>query len=135
MTITVGFVSEKGGVGKTTTCYHIAIALQRYHKKRVLVVDADYQRGGISGRFFPDVIERFGTVDPKETTLFHKFQQLYSAAPQTPKVDIRRWENAVDVIVSDSRLATISVDKLPATNNIRENNILLLRHLQVIEFV
>jgi chromosome partitioning protein len=49
--IVVGFISEKGGVGKTTACYYIAIGLQRYHKKRVLVLDADYQRGGISGRF------------------------------------------------------------------------------------
>ena len=39
----VGFISEKGGTGKTTACYHIAVALVRYHNKRVLVVDADYQ--------------------------------------------------------------------------------------------
>lgn len=133
--ITVGFVSEKGGVGKTTTCYHIAVALQRYHGLRVLVVDADYQRGGISGRFFPDVIESFGTSHPDGITLFHKFQQLYSAAKQTPEIDIRGWKGGVDVIVSDPRLSAISVDKLPSTNNIRENNKVLLRHLQVIEFV
>jgi chromosome partitioning protein len=39
------------------------------------------------------------------------------------------------VLISDPRLSTISVDKLPSTNNIRENNLLLLRHLQVIGFV
>ena len=33
----VAFASEKGGVGKTTICYHIAIALTRYHDKKVLV--------------------------------------------------------------------------------------------------
>lgn len=135
MAITVGFVSEKGGVGKTTTCYHVAVALERYHRLRVLVVDADYQRGGISGRFFRDVIETFGTTSPEGTTLFHKFQQLYSASPQSAEVDIRGWQDTVDVIVSDPRLASISVDKLPTTNNIRENNKLLFRHLQVIDFV
>ena len=36
MAVTVGFISEKGGVGKTTSCYHIAEALSRFHKKRVL---------------------------------------------------------------------------------------------------
>ena len=41
----VGFISEKGGTGKTTACYHIAVALTRYQNKRVVVVDADYQRG------------------------------------------------------------------------------------------
>jgi chromosome partitioning protein len=134
MAITVGFISEKGGVGKTTTCYHVAVALQRYHSLRVLVVDADYQRGGISGRFFPDVIESFGVNFNEGTSLFHKFQQLYSAASQSPDVDVRGSQYGVDVIVSDPRLASVSVDKLPTTNNIRENNKLLLRHLQVIKY-
>lgn len=135
MAVTVGFVSEKGGVGKTTACYHIAVALHRYHAKRILVVDADYQRGGISGRFFRDVIEKFGDTGHLGTTLYHKFQQLYSAAPQTPDVTIRTWQSGLDVLISDPRLSNISVDKLPSTNNIRENNLLLLRHLQVIDFV
>lgn len=131
----VGFVSEKGGVGKTTACYHVAIGLNRYHNKRLLVVDGDYQRGGISGRFFPDVIETFGSEDVTGTTLFHKFQQLYSAAPITSDIDRRNWNNTIDVIVADPRLSTVSVDKLPATNNIRANNLQLLRHLGVIREV
>jgi chromosome partitioning protein len=135
MAKTVGFVSEKGGVGKTTACYHIAVALHRFHAKRVLVVDGDYQRGGISGRFFPDVIEMFGSGTVIGTTLFHKFQQLYSASQVTPDIDRRRWNNEIDVIVADPRLSTVSVDKLPSTNNIRENNRLLLRHLGVIDSV
>ena len=40
-----GFISEKGGVGKTTACYHIAIALSRYYDEKVLVVDADSDDG------------------------------------------------------------------------------------------
>ena len=59
MAITVGFVSEKGGVGKTTACYHIAVALRRYHEKKVLVVDTDYQRGGITCRLEPDLLDDF----------------------------------------------------------------------------
>ena len=73
---TVGFISEKGGVGKTTACYHVAVALRRYHKKSVLVIDADYQRGGITGRFFPDLIEGFRTGTLPGETLFNKYQQL-----------------------------------------------------------
>lgn len=135
MARTIGFVSEKGGVGKTTACYHIAVALQRYHEKRVLVVDGDYQRGGISGRFFPDVIETFGSEEITGTTLFHKFQQLYSASPVTMEIDRRQWSNTIDVIVADPRLSSVSVDKLPSTNNIRANNLQLLRHLGVIRHV
>jgi chromosome partitioning protein len=66
-------VSEKGGTGKTTSCYHIAVALNRYHGSRILVLDADYQRGGITGCFFPDLIEHFGAGEIPGTTLFHEF--------------------------------------------------------------
>jgi chromosome partitioning protein len=133
----VGFISEKGGVGKTTACYHIGVALAFYHKKRVLIVDADYQRGGISGRFFPNLIEDFASGEAPGTTLYHKYQQLYSASPRTPDVDVRTWAFGnvhIDVIPADPRLSTVSVDKLPSTNNIRQNNTLLLEHLQMLSF-
>jgi len=133
----VGFISEKGGVGKTTACYHIGVALAFYHGKRVLIVDADYQRGGISGRFFPNLIEDFASGAAPGTTLYHKYQQLYSASPRTPDVDIRTWKYgtiSIDVIPADPRLSTVSVDKLPSTNNIRQNNTLLLEHLQMLSY-
>lgn len=132
MTTVVSFVSEKGGVGKTTTCYHIAIALHRYHRKRVLVVDADYQRGGISGRFFPDLIERFDEP-PVGTTIYSKFQALYSAVDNPNQLTIRSWNDSIDLVPSDNRLSTVTVDKLPGTRNIRENNQMLVRHLEVIK--
>lgn len=131
----IGFISEKGGTGKTTACYHIAVALQRYHDKRVLIVDADYQRGGITGRFFPELVERFGSGEMSGTTMFHKFQELYSAGERSPEVDVLRWRDCIDVIVSDPRLSTVTEDKLPSTHNIRENNRLLLKHLQVVDYV
>ena len=135
MTKVVGFISEKGGTGKTTACFEIAVALMRFHAKRVLVVDADYQRGGITGRLFPDLVEPFRSGDMPGTTLFHKFQQLYSAGERSPEVDIRTWRDGIDVIVSDPRLSTVTEDKLPGTQNIRENNLLLLKHLQVIDYM
>ena len=131
----VGFISEKGGTGKTTACYHIAVALQRYHGQRILVVDTDYQRGGITGRFFPELIEPFGSGEMSGVTLFHKFQELYGAGQRSPRVDIETWQESIDVIVSDPRLSTVTEDKLPSTNNIRENNKALLTHLQVIDYV
>ena len=131
----VGFISEKGGTGKTTACYHIAVALQKYHEKRVLVVDADYQRGGITGRFFPDWIEKLGDDETPGITLFHKFQQLYGAVERSPKIDIREWQNGIDVICSDKNLAQVTHSKLPGTNNIHENNVSLMHHLQVIDYV
>lgn len=135
MAVTVGFISEKGGVGKTTSCYHIAEGLSRFHKKRVLVIDADYQRGGITGRFFPKMIENFGNQPPNEITLFNKYQQLYSAAQQTTDIDIKKFNDMIDVLPADPRLSTVSTDKLPSTNNIRSNNAILLQHLKTISSV
>lgn len=131
----VGFVSEKGGVGKTTACYHIAIGLRRFHRKSVLVIDADYQRGGITGRLFPELIEQFRQGTLPDITLFAKFQQLYSASTFDTAVTVRTASVGVDVIVADTRLANVTTDKLPSTNNIFENNLSLLRHLRVIRDV
>ncbi len=131
----VGFVSEKGGVGKTTACYHIAVALHRYHKKSVLVIDADYQRGGITGRLFPDLIEQFHKGTLADVTLFTKFQQLYGASVPDPTVTIRTAAVGFDALISDTRLANVTINKLPSTNNIVANNLLLLLHLKVIRVV
>ncbi len=128
----VSFISEKGGTGKTTACYHIAIALVRYHGKRLLVVDTDYQRGGITGRFMPKLLEDFNKGAVQGTTLYHVFRSLYSGQPVLPKVDVLSTLFGVDLISSDPRLKEVSVDKLPGSNNIRENNLMLFRHLSAI---
>ena len=129
---TVGFLSEKGGVGKTTACYHIAIALKCYHKKSVLVVDADYQRGGISCRFIPGLIEDFRHGQIPGVTLHQKFQDLYADFSFNPQVDISNTSKGVDLLPADPRLAKVSVEKMPASNNIRENNRKLFEHLSLI---
>ena len=105
MAITVGFISEKGGVGKTTACYHIAVGLHLYYKKRVMVVDTDYQRGGISCRFIPSMIEHFRGGQLPGTTLFDKFQQLYSGAALTPDVDVIQSLEGVNLLPADPRLS------------------------------
>lgn len=129
----VSFISEKGGVGKTTACYHVAIGLQRFHAKRVLVVDADYQRGGLTGRCFPDLLENFKRGKMPGTTLFHVFRALYSGQSDLPVPDIRATSLGLDVLPSDPRLTEVSVHKLPSSNNIRENNHKLFAHLSAIK--
>ncbi|MEK6286641.1 MAG: ParA family protein [Acidobacteriota bacterium] len=135
MSTIVGFISEKGGVGKTTACYHIAIALHRYHSKRVLVVDTDYQRGGITCRFLPELLDDFRSGRMTGITLFDKFQQLYGNTPFSLQVDLRTTSEGPDLLPADPRLSQVTVDKMPASNNIRENNLKLLRHLALIRDV
>lgn len=43
MTQVVSFINMKGGVGKTTLAVNVAYGLAHFHKKQVLIVDADPQ--------------------------------------------------------------------------------------------
>jgi chromosome partitioning protein len=130
---TIGFISEKGGVGKTTVCFHVAIALSREpHNKRVLVVDMDYQRGGITGRFDYSLLEKFKSGAIKDVTLYQTFRALYAGIPApTPKPRTTAY-NGLNLIPGDPRMTEISIDKLPGSNNIRENNLKLFQHLSAI---
>lgn len=129
----VGFVSEKGGVGKTTACYEISVGLVRNHNKRVLVVDADYQLGGITGRLDGSLLKAFAQGQISHVTLFHKFQQLYSASPVTPGLSVLQSKVGVDFIPADPRLSSVSNDKRPTGRTLNQQTTSLLEYLQVVD--
>lgn len=136
MSTIISFISEKGGVGKTTSVYHIAIGLQRYNEEDydVLIVDTDYQRGGITCRLRPEMLEHFRLGElPDLTTLYHAYRDLYSGKDTLPDLSILDTQHGVNVVPADPRLNTVSVDKMPATNNLRDNNRMLMRHLTLIK--
>ena len=129
----VGFVSEKGGVGKTTAVYHVGVALQLHHGARVLMLDTDYQRGGLTCRLVPDMLENFRDGAVQDNTLYVAYRSLYADYEPIPNLDVRTTSIDVALVAADPRLNTISVDKLPATNNLRDGNRMLLRHLMLIK--
>lgn len=133
MSKTISFISEKGGVGKTTALYHIAIGLHRFHSKRILVLDTDYQRGGITCRLRPEMLENFRLGEVDAVTLYHAYRTLYSGQKALPALTILTTSPGIDLVPSDPRLNSVSVDKMPATNNIRDNNRMLMRHLMLIK--
>lgn len=136
MATIISFISEKGGVGKTTSVYHIGIGLQRYNDEdyNVLIVDTDYQRGGITCRLRPEMLEHFRLGElPNTTTLYHAYRDLYSGKDDSPDLTILETSYDVDIIPADPRLNTIYVDKMPPTNNLRDNNKMLMRHLTLIK--
>ena len=128
----VGFVSEKGGVGKTTAVYHIGVSLKRDHGARVLLLDTDYQRGGLTCRLIPEMLEDFRIGQVVDTTLYVLYRSLY-AESELPRLAVRETNVGLDLVPADPRLNAISVDKLPAARNLRESNELLLRHLMLID--
>lgn len=128
----VGFIGEKGGVGKTTACYHIAIALVRAHNKRVLVLDTDYQRGGITGRLLPERLESFRKGEAPGTTLYHVFQSLYGGLKSIPVPTVVPTDSDVDLIASDPRLAGTTVDRMPGGPMVRDNARKQIAHLSAI---
>lgn len=133
MSTIISFVSEKGGVGKTTAVYHVAVGLQRFHQKKVLVVDTDYQRGGLTCRLVPEMLENFrlGEV-ASAATLYHAYRTLYSGQDALPRLTVLSTNANIDLVPADPRLNSISVDKMPPTNNLRDNNRMIIRHLTLI---
>lgn len=128
----ISFISEKGGVGKTTAIFHVAIGLQRFHGKKVLVLDTDYQRGGLTCRLRPEMVENFRLGDVEHATLYHAYRTLYSGQNTLPNLTILPTKPEIDLIPADPRLNSVSVDKMPPTNNLRDNNKMIMRHLTLI---
>ena len=110
MATTIGFVSEKGGVGKTTTVYHVAVGLVRFHKKKVLVLDTDYQRGGLTCRLRPEMLEDFRLGETDHTTLFHVYQAFYSGNQNLPSLTVLPARDDIGLVPADPRLNSVSVD-------------------------
>lgn len=112
VTKTVAFINYKGGVGKTTTAYHIGCALALYHKKRVLFVDVD-----------PQTNLTFLCVSPPAWAKFKETRgtlaSFYSAFLEGKPFDISKilWSaplpiQNLDLIPSDVELLTIDLDLL-----------------------
>lgn len=132
MATIISFISEKGGVGKTTAIYHIAVGLRHFHNKSVLVLDTDYQRGGLTCRLRPEMLENFRLGEVTSVTLYSAYRTLYSGETTLPRLTILPTSSNIDLVPADPRLNSISVDKMPPTNNLRENNRMLMRHLTLV---
>lgn len=121
-------------MGKTTCCYHIAIGLERFHKKKVLVVDTDYQRGGITCRLIPSMLEHFKKGKVPNKTLYTVFRGLYSDMDleEIPQPEVIIGNYNTPLIPSDPRLTEVTIDKLPGRTNVLERSMLDYNHLSAI---
>ncbi len=78
------------------------------------------------------MLEDFRLGEVTSTTLFHAYQALYSGQPELPNLTVLRTDAGLDLVPADPRLNSVSVDKMPPTNNLRDNNRMLMRHLTLV---
>ncbi len=75
---TIAMLNKKGGVGKTSSCFHLAGALAKL-KYRVLLIDNDPQGSLSRGFFGTEAVESL----PKEATLAALYDDAIPAGPET----------------------------------------------------
>jgi chromosome partitioning protein len=120
---TVAFINYKGGVGKSTTAYHIGCALALDHGMKVLLVDVDPQT---NLTFLCAIYERWEAFRASKGTLASLYQAYLKGKP----FDIRNiiWKSPIekagtkvveglDLIPSDIELLGIDLDLQLKTAN------------------
>lgn len=102
----VSFINYKGGVGKTTTTYHVGCSLAGHHKKRVLFVDIDPQT---NLTFLCASVARWQEFKNKNGTIKDVYRRFQDRKP----INTRRciWRDPVAVIGGRERIK--GLDLLP----------------------
>lgn len=112
----VAFFTNKGGVGKTTLVCNLAAHLAEYHRKRILVVDADPQTNATQYMFRDKVLDEI-YVKKTAYTVYSMARPLSQGKGFTASNEYRRSSSfGVDVLLGDPRLALIE-DTLAADWN------------------
>ena len=106
----VSFINYKGGVGKTTTTYHVGCSLAYHHGMRVLLVDIDPQTNLTFLAVELDDWRRFKQNNGTIATLYSRYQekrplqtQRYVWKDRVGYGQFRKVEN-VDIVPCDLEL-------------------------------
>jgi len=78
------------------------------------------------------MLENFRLGEVPYVTPYHAYRTLYSGENTLPKLTVLPTDDNIDLVPADPRLNSISVDKMPPTNNLRDNNKMIMRHLTLI---
>jgi chromosome partitioning protein len=86
----ISFINYKGGVGKTTTTYHVGCSLAEHHRRRVLLLDIDPQT---NLTFLCAPYERWRSFKSKNGTI----ASIYSRYQDQLPLDTKRyiWQTPV----------------------------------------
>jgi len=108
----VSFINYKGGVGKTTTTYHIG-ALSLYHNKKVLLVDVDPQTNLTFLCVVPERWEVFKSEDGTTARLFeHYLKDSYEKRPSENII----WKSPIELFSGGKIVKDVvrSLDLIPS---------------------
>ncbi|MGQ3684763.1 MAG: ParA family protein [Candidatus Loosdrechtia sp.] len=114
----ISFINYKGGVGKTTSTYHIGCALALYHNKKVLLIDTDPQANLTFLCAIPEQWEVFKRVHGTIAKLFEFYLKdnldHFTAGEIIWKSPVRQAAKEavsnLDLIPSDIELLGIDID-------------------------
>ena len=104
MTKVVSFINYKGGVGKTTTAYHVSCSLTQHYGQRVLMIDIDPQT---NLTFLCATYDKWQSRKTNTGTI----KNLYGRYVKQQALDVRQfiWNDAVVI----GRYAISGLDLIP----------------------
>ncbi len=99
MATVVSFINYKGGVGKTTSTYHIGCSLAGHHRKRVLFIDIDPQT---NLTFLCAPYEKWERFRKRAGTI----ADLYKRYQEKKSLDTKRfiWRSPIEVVNASRRI-------------------------------
>ena len=88
----VSFINYKGGVGKTTSAYHVSCSLAQHHQQRVLMIDIDPQT---NLTFLCATYDRWRSYKRNVGTIADLYRRFTVGQP----LDVKRyvWDKAVTI--------------------------------------
>lgn len=102
----ISFINYKGGVGKTTSTYHIGCSLAGHHKRRVLFIDIDPQT---NLTFLCAPVEKWQQFKKKNGTIADVYRRFFDK--KAPDVKRSIWQSPIEVVGGRYRID--GLDLLP----------------------
>lgn len=103
----VAFFTNKGGVGKTTLVCNLAAYLSKYHKKKILIVDADPQTNATQYMFDDEILENIYT-HKNAFTIYSVARPLSLGKGYSSQFNFEHSKSfGVDVLLGDPRFSLI----------------------------